>query len=824
MTHILRHALRRVWQTRVLSAAAIVCIGVGAAATTTVATLISATLVRPVPFPAAERLVRLWFEEPGVNPRISFSIPDIADFQSLESFDAVIGTARVRTNARLGVGTERMRGEGVSRGYFEVLGVRPALGRVLAAGDHTADAPPVVVLSHGTWLRHFGGDPGIVGREFRTERTTYTIVGVSDRWFSGTVEDDIVEFFIPVEQYEPRALITTRASRPAWVVARLKPGATVNTASAEAAAVHAALIQAHPEIYRRWQVRVEPFGENWRQSLRAGGSLLFAAAVLLLVIAAINVGCLLLARALDRRRELALRAAIGAGRGRLVLELVAEAALLVAAGGALGMLAGPWVLDGFMAIAPPGHFTLPEYVRLEPDGTTFALTLALLGVAGLIAGTVPALLGRNIAPGEVLREGGRSSVGTRAEKRWGALLIASETALTLVLLVAGALLVRSYARLNSVDVGFDRDRILRLAVTLDPSDVGGNARLPEIYERLQRELSVVPGVGRVGLVHPTLPPYDGYRSRVRLEGMDLPQAPDGIEAGVHLANEGLLPMLGTPIAAGRDLRDSDGRDSVHVAVISRALATLLGGPDAAIGRTITLTARSAIMPAGSFRIVGVAENVAWDGLIEDDTRRLIPPRGDHRPSRYDVYVPLRQFPMTVVSIGVWTSGEPAALLDPLRRRLAQLAPASSVHWTGTMARDMEFEYGQSRFYAVLVAAFSWSALALTSIGLFGLLSQSAARRSAEMGLRIALGATPASAGRLLLKSGLAPLWAGITAGLILSLLTGRLMANQLYDIGGFDPGTVAIAVLVLTLVALGAGWIPARRVAAVDPTVVLRSD
>jgi predicted permease len=815
-----------VWHTRLLSAAAVVCIGLGAAATTTVATLISATLVRPVPFPAADRLVRIWFDEPGVNPRISFSIPDIADFQSIGSFDAVIGTARVRTNARFGAGTERIRGEGVSRGYFDVLGVRAVLGRVLIGADHAPGAPPVMVLSHGAWLRHFGGDTAIVGRELRTERTAYTIVGVTDRWFDGTVEDDIVEFFIPVEHYEPRSLMTTRASRPVWVVARLKPGVTVSAASAEAANVHRALVEAYPDIYGRWQVRIEPFGENWRQSLRAGGSLLFAAAALLLVIAAINVGCLLLARALDRRRELALRAAIGAGRGRLVLELIAEAALLVAAGGALGMLAGPWLLEGFMAIAPPGHFTLPRYVRLEPDATTFAITLALLAVAGLVAATVPALLGRNIAPGEVLREGGRSAVGTRAEKRWGALLIASETALTLVLLVAGALLVQSYARLNSLDVGFDRNRIVRLAVTLDPADVGSPARLPEIYDRLQRELLAVPGAGRVGLVHPTLPPYDAYRSRVRIDGVELPQAPDGLDVGVHLANEGLLTMMGSPIAAGRDLRGSDGQDTTQVAVISRALAALLGGPEAAIGRTLTLTARSANMPAGTFRIVGVAENVAWDGLAGDDTRRLIhfPGRGDQRISRYDVYVPLRQFPMTVVSIGVWTSGDPAALLDPLRRRLGQLAPASSVHWTGVMARDMELEYGQARFYAVLVAAFSWSALALTSIGLFALLSQSATRRSAEMGLRIALGATPASAGRLILKSGLAPLSAGIAAGLALTLLAGRLMASQLYDIGSFDPGTVATAVLVLSLVALGAAWIPARRVAAVDPIVVLRSE
>ena len=826
MIDILRHALRRVRQTPVLSAAAIFCIGLGAAATTTVATLISATLVRPVPFPEGDRLVRIWFEEPGVNPRISFSIPEITDFQSMTAFDAFLGTARVRTNLRLGNGAERLRGEAVSRGYFETLAVGAAAGRVLVPADHAGGAAPVVVLSHGAWMRYYGGDAGVLGREFRTDRATYTIVGVTERWFDGTVEDDIVEFFIPLEQYEPRALIATRTSRPAWVIGRLAPGVTLAAATAEAATLRSELAGAHPEIYRRWQVRLEPFGENWRQGLRTGGRLLFGAAALLLIIAAINVGCLLLARALQRRRELAVRAALGASRGRLATEQMVEALLLVAAGGALGMLAGPWLMDAFMALAPPGRFTLPRYIQLEPDAFTFALTLAILAVSGIVAGTVPVMLGRHVTPNEALRDGGRSAVGSGPEKRWSGLLIASETALTLVLLVAGTGLVRSYGRLGSAEVGFDRDRIARLAVTISPADVADPARLRETYERLQRELSAVPGVTRVGLVSPTLPPYDGYRSRVRLEGLDLPHAPDGLEAGIHLSNEGLLPLLGARIAAGRNLREADGRTVEPVAVISRSLATLIGGPEAAVGRTILLDARSASMPSGPFRVVGVAENVAWDGLAEDDTRRLIRygDAGDPRASRFDIYLPLGQRTETVISIGAWTSGDPAAIIAPLRQKLGQLLPSSPTHWIGTMDDEVSFEYAASRFYAVLVAAFSWSALVLTSIGLFGLLSQNATRRSAEMGLRIALGASPASTARLLIGTGLAPLWVGVAAGLAAAGLASRLTGSLMYNIDSFDPATVGIAVLVLCTVALGAAWLPARRVSRVDPVVVLRSE
>ena len=408
---ILGQAFRSVVRAPGLGLAAVLCIGLGAAATTAVATLVSAALWRPVPFPAADRLVRIWFEEPGVNPRIGLSIPETGEFARMASFDAYAATARVRATVRLGQGAERMRGEGVSRGYFDLLGLSPAAGRLLSASDHTPQSATVVVLSHGTWLRHYGGDPAAVGREFRTERAVYTIVGVAPRGFDGTVEDDVVEFFIPIEQYEPQSLRTNRTSRPAWVIGRRAPGTSSAVAQAEAEAIHRGLEERYPEIYRRWRVRVEPVGESWRERLRSGGSLLFGASVFLLMIAAVNVGCLLLTRVLDRRRELAIRAALGAEPRRIVAQLFVEALLLVSAGGVLGMLAGPWVFDAFLVLAPLDRLTLPHYLRLEPDTVTLALAVVALTIAGLLAGTVPAFLGWRTLPADVLRAGGRGVGG-----------------------------------------------------------------------------------------------------------------------------------------------------------------------------------------------------------------------------------------------------------------------------------------------------------------------------------------------------------------------------------------------------------------------------
>ncbi len=825
MIQTMRHAVRSLRATPALALAAILCTALGTAATTSVATLVSAALLRPVPFPAGDRLVRIWLEEPGVRRRISLSIPEIGAFARLGSFDAFLGTARVRLAARMGDGAERMRGEAVTPGYFETLGVRPAAGRLLAPYDHAADAPPVAVLSHGAWTRLFGADPAAVGRTLRTENATYTIVGVAAPHFDGTVEDDVVELFLPLGQYEPRGYLTNRTVRPAWVIGRLKPGVTMAAAEEEARAVGQALAAEHPDVYARRRVRLEAMGENWREGLRGGGFMLFASAAVLLLIAATNVGSLLFARVLDRRRELAIRAALGAEAGRLTAQLLLEAFAIVATGGILGALAGPAVLRGFLALAPPGRFILPGYLDLTPDPIALALAAGTLALAGLVAGTAPALLARRVEAADVLRDGGRGTVGGGRGKRWGALLVAAETALTLALLVAGGLLARSYRELSATDLGFDRERLARLAVTLNPADFGGDrSRLPALYARLQRELSEVPGADRIGLVHPTLPPYDGYRARIRFEGFERAEAPDGLEVGAHLVDESFLPMLGARVVAGRNVAAGDGSGE-PVVVVSRSLAALLGGVDQALGRTITLAERGDL-PSGPARVVGVAEDVAYDGLAEEDTRRFVSAGSavDPRRSRHDVYLPLARFPETVVSIGAWTAGDPGALIEPLRRRIAAVAPASAVHWVGRMEEEIAVEYSPTRFYLALVAAFSLSALVLTALGIHALLSHAASRRTGEMGLRLALGAPRASIAILLLKASVRPLVLGIGFGLVAAAFMARGMGTMLYGIGRFDVTSFAAAVGVLALASLAAGLLPARRVASIDPLVALRTD
>jgi putative ABC transport system permease protein len=816
----LRHALRSLRSRPRLALAAVACLAIGLAATQAVFTLVNAVLLRPLPFPGADRLVRVWLAEDGGDPRGSFSIPELGEMETgVRAFDAFLGTARVRLVALFDHGAERMRGEAVTRDYFSGLGLHPRAGRFFAAADFANDAPRVVVLSHRTWTDRYGADPEAVGRTFRTETTAFTVVGVAPPGFQGTVEDDVVEFWIPLPQYLPANLLADRKVRMAWAIGRVRPGRGPAAVEAELKALFAVLAQDHPEAYRRLRPRIEAMGENWRTGLRGGSALVLGAAGVLLVIAALNVGGLLFARTLERRRELAVRSALGASRRRIMLQLFLEAALLVAAGGGLGCLLAPSLLEAFLAGAP---VPLPSYVVVAADARLRALVLVVLGVTAVLTGVAPAALASRVGPADALRIGGRGAVGGAPERRGAGALVAAEVALTLVLLVGGSLLLRSYACLAGLPLGFRTEGIVRMALTLSQRDVPDGS-LPAFYDRLRGELAAEPGVERVGLVAPTLPPWDPARVRVRFHGMPESQREDGLEVSVHVVDHELLPTLAVPLVAGRPLEPGDG-PRTRVALVSRSLAERLGGAAAALGAEIRVPGDWGVS-AGPVRVVGVVEDVAYDGVAED-TRRYIRyhDRADRRAARDDIYVSLAAFPVRRVSIAVATRLRDAAQLEPLRRKLAGLAPASAVHWTSTMRDELASEYASSRFHALLVNAFSVSALLLAGVGVFALLSNMVARREAEIGLRLALGASRGSVLGLVAAGGARPLVAGTAVGVAGALVVSRSAAALLYGVSPLDPVSFALGAGGLLLVAALAAVLPARRAASVDPMVALRAE
>jgi putative ABC transport system permease protein len=810
--------------TPLLSIAAVLCAAIGVSATTATAALFSAVAVRGVPFPAADRLVRIWLVNTASgDTRGSLSIPELRDLDdTITSLDAFLGTARSRAVAIFDSGAERLRGEGVTPDYFPALGLTPQLGRLLTSSDFAPSAPRVAVIGAQLWSRQFGRDPAVVGRTLRTEAAVYTIVGVAPASFAGTVEADIVEWWMPLPQYLPAAFVDARGSRSAWAIGRLAPGRSLAQLEGELAALGATWAQGHPDLYRDLRLRVEPMGENWRSDFRTGAALLLGAVLLLLLIAALNVAGLLMARTIDRRHDLAMRAALGAGRGTLVTDLVIESLALAAAGGCLGAAVAPSVLDGVVATSP---VALPSYITLQVDRVAIAVALAAMVLTGIVAALAPAWLTSGVQPADVLRGGGRGAVGAGRDHRWGVMLVGAEVALTLALLVTGGAFLRSFQTLNGWDVGYRVDGVARLALTLSRADAADASALVAAYDRIRSALAAYPGVEQVGLVAPTLPPWAGDRARVRFAELPQDQTGEGLAVALHLADPGLLPMLEVPLVAGRHLADTD-RAAGPVAVVSRALAERMGGPEAALGRAIDVIAGGAL-PATSLRVVGVVDNVAYDGFVEQGAESGAPQlRTDAGwlQGRYDLYVPLVVAPPRIVSIGVTTAGDAALLIEPLRRVLGQVAPTSAVHWTSTLADELDLEVASPRFYALLVNAYSLGALALTATGVFAMLSHLVARRRSEIGLRLALGGEPRHVVRLIARLTAVPLGLGVVAGWALATGIAAGSANLLFGVGQFDLASYALGTVALVLCGTVASVVPTRRALHTDPMRTMRSE
>lgn len=808
--------------TPVLSIAAILCAALGVAATTAAAALYSAVALRAVPFPHADRLVRIWLADTAHGDlRGSLSIPELRDLDGhVAAFDAFLGTARSRAVGLLDSGAERLRGEGVTRDYFPALGLRPLFGRLLAADDFAADAAPATVISARFWATRFGSDPSIVGRVLRTDARTFTIVGVAPHGFDGTVESDVVEFWMPLPQYLPASLIDNREGRSAWALARLAPGVTAAVAREELDGRLHSWSAIAPSVYRNRAFRVEPMGENWRGDLRQGTTLLLGAVLVLMTIAAVNVAGLLVARTIDRQRELAVRAALGAGTGTLVGDLVLESLVLMIAGGLAGAAAAPALLDLVVATSP---VTLPPYLDWHVDTVSLVAAAAAMLVAGLVASLAPAWLTSRVEPGDVLRGVGRGTLGGGREQRWGARLVGLEVALTLALLVVGGLLLRSFQTMNTWDVGFRVAGVARLAVTLSRADATDAAAIPATYARLTAALAAHPGVERVGLVAPTLPPWDGARAEVRFAELHADGDDTGLNVGLHLVDDGLLDMLQVPVVAGRAIAATDG-GAAAVALISRSVADRMGGPEQAVGRGLQISAGD-LLPATTARVVGVVENATYDGLAEQGAESggaALTTDPAWLRNRTDVYLPLALAPQRTISIGVATSGDAAALIPALKRVIARVSPTSAVHWDSAMADEVRLEFASARFFALLVNAYALGALALTATGVFAMLSHLVGRRQKEIGLRLALGSERHDVVRLIGRLTAVPLGLGILGGWAVAAAAASVVGRVLFGVGRFDLASYGFATAVLALAGLAAAVIPARRALRTDPLATMR--
>jgi putative ABC transport system permease protein len=817
----LRYGLRGLLRTRRLTGAALLCTALGIGSAVFMFTLVEAVLLRRPPFPAAGRLVRVRLLTAEGSGQGDLSYPEFQELRSQQrAFDALEMVARTRMAVVGGDGAERVRGEAVTPGYFDLLGIKPARGRLFSPEEYAPGGNGVILIGDALWKRSFGGDPGIVGKTLRVRgrqgaNQVYVVAGVMPPGFAGTVDYDVSELWLPLEHAPMRRMLAAREARIIWPTARLAPGVSVAAAQAEIEQIGRRMAGAHPALYAGYRLRVEPFGESFRAPLRSGLLMLGVAAGLLLAIACTNVASLLLARLAERRHELTLRFVLGARRAWVLRQLLLESLLLSVAGGIAGSLLALWAIRLFAASR---SMSLPWYVVLAPDPRVLALAVGLVVGTGVVFGALPACFGARLDASQQLREAGRGATAGRRQRSYLQALVVLEVTFTFVLVVGATLMLRTYLNLVGGPVGFRTDHLLRLAITLDSADFPRRESWIDFAAREREALRRYPGVRDVAVMSGVLPPHDDDAYDVALDGVPN----DALKAVPrHAVDPHFLRVLGIELTAGRNLEDADRQATPPVALVSQSLASFIArGARGAPGKAGAVLGKSLQLIDGETR--ALSPRIAIVGVVKDVLYRGPRPIAGRLGNRYEIYVPLAQAPGPTLSTAVETAGDPAALSLGLQRELGRLAPSSPLHWISTMEEELGSEYTDSRFYALLTGGYSLCALLLAALGIYGMLANSVDRRRGDLGIRMAAGARGSDVVRLVVGEGMRLLLAGLLLGAAIAAAGARLLAGLLYGVAAVDPLSFAAVALVLGLCGLAACYLPARRASRVDPAAVLR--
>lgn len=811
MLQDLRYAWRSLRATPRLALTAIACAALGLAAAIFMTTLVRAVLFVTPSIPNADRLVRVWTASTTSAQTSDVSYPDVIDLRArVASFDAVESASRTRVAHTTDAGTERLRGESVTPGYFDLVGVRPAIGRLFATHEYAPGADRPVVIGHALWQRRYGGRADIVGQPFRTRpasrqagESVRTIVGVMPPGFDGTVDPDVSEFWLPVAHYEPMTQLTNRLVRSTWAIARLRPGVSLETAVADVRSIGAALALEHPAAFDRSTLTAERFGESWRERFRLSLYTLLAAAGLLLLIACTNVATLLLARLAQRQGEMRVRLALGAPRLRIVRQLLLESLILAVAGGAAGLLLATAAIR---TVAGAGLFALPPYVQIAVDTRTALSGLALVLITGLVFGVLPARIGSR--SGAIAGDAATVRVSPgRHERRYGRVLVVAQVALTFLLLVAATLLFRTYQNLVGSDLGYRTTQLLRMAVSTDPGEFRDRAAQLELAAAIKRTFDAYPGVRQSAVMGGVLPPWFD-------DAVDIASSADARlrDVGRHAVGPDYFDVMGMSVRRGRIFEPADRAAGAVTAIASESLARRLAeatGRDA-IGQRVRASVQG-MAGDETLEIVGVVNDVVYHGPLR-------PRAADH-----DVYVPLERGDAGTLSIAVHTSVDPATLIEPLSRELGRLAPSSPQHWISTMEGEMALQYRDARLYASLSGVYGGAAAMLAVLGIYSVLAHQVARRRRELGVRIAIGARATDIVRLVLAEGLGSVALGIVIGLGLSLAASRLVAGLLYGVAPGDPFSITLVAAAMIAASVAAALVPSLRAARVDPLTALRT-
>lgn len=804
--HDARHGLRTLARTPGFSAAAVLALALGIGATTVIFSVVDAVLLRPLPYDRPERLAVVLHR--GTNPVAPANFFDWR--REASSFERMGAAEAWSPNVAGGDQPEKVDAVRVTADVLPLLGVRPLLGRVFLPDEEQPGREHVVVLGYRLWQRRYAGDESVLGRTVTLDGTPYTITGIMPPGFA----------FPPfwstgAELWAPLPLAERAANRRAQslrVFARLKDGIGLERARAEMATIAARLEQSYPGTNR--QVVARALDDIVVGNVRAALLVLLGAVGFLLLISCANVAHMLLARAAARHKEIALRVALGASRARMIRQLLTESLVLALAGGAAGV---GLAAAGLRALMAAGPARLPRLETVALDGRVLAVTIAVSVLTGIVFGLAPALQASRRDLTESLREGERGSTVGTGHHRLRRVLMGSELALALVLLVGAGLMIRTFAALRGIDPGFQPGHVLTGVVSVTGAKAGEPARRRAFYAEVLEQVRALPGVVSAGAINHLPLAGDTWGFGFHVEGHPLPAPGDMPGATYRVVMPGYFRTMGLPILRGRDFVDRDDLEAPAVVIVNEWLAERYWPGVDPVGRRMTLGEPGP--DATWLTVVGIARNAVrgeWAATPDEEVYLPLLQSRSYLESTRPQY--------SFLTLVVRTAGDPAALSPALRAAVRAADASVSLSSVQTMDAVVAQSTSSPRFYLLLLGTFAAVALAMAAVGIYGVTSYSVARRTNEIGIRMALGAKPADVLRLVMGEAAAVAAAGAIAGMVAALALSRLMAGLLYGVAATDPTTFAAVCAVLTLVALAATYVPARRAAGVEPLAALRCE